>query len=275
MTPLLFRRVLSLEARTQMSYRVDFWVNALVTFAVELTLAWFVWKAVFAASGAEEIEGFTFEGMVLYYVLVILLAKMVAGGRTESWLAQDIYEGSLTRYLVYPASYWGFKYAQHLARLAPAAIQLLLFTAISLLLFTLAEVTLPDGFQITAGNLVRTVIAVALANLLWFLLAVPVEGVAFWADNVWSLNLMLHIAADLLGGRILPLAVFPAWARDVMQWTPFPYLYSFPVRTLLGEVDGSAWLQALGVGGAWCLLLMWIGRSVWQRGYRVYSGVGI
>ena len=38
----LFLQVASLEARTRLSYRVDFWVNALVGFVVEMVVVWYL-----------------------------------------------------------------------------------------------------------------------------------------------------------------------------------------------------------------------------------------
>ena len=57
MRPKLFLQVCSLEARTRMSYRVDFWINALVGFAVEMIVVWYLWLAVFEQSEAGAIGG--------------------------------------------------------------------------------------------------------------------------------------------------------------------------------------------------------------------------
>ena len=75
----LFSRVLNLESRKLMSYRVDFWLNVVVSFFTQLAVAYFLWLAVFDYSGSETIGGYTFQGMVLYYVLVILIGRVVRG----------------------------------------------------------------------------------------------------------------------------------------------------------------------------------------------------
>jgi ABC-2 type transport system permease protein len=265
----LFSRVLSLESRKLMSYRVDFWLNVVVSFFAQLAVAYFLWLAVFSYSGSETIGGFTFEDMVLYYVLVILVGRIVRGQERDLTVAQDIYEGALTKYLLYPTDYFGFKYAGHLGDLVPGVIQLLLFGLLSLSLLDLSELV-P-----TPASVAMTVVLVALANLLGFVLRFVVMLVAFWADNVWSLNVMLRFTSELLGGLMLPLSLFPNWAQDVLFWTPFPYLFYVPVMTLLGEVGTAEWLRAVAVSAAWIVVSALGALAVWRRGTLSYTGVGI
>lgn len=273
--PRLFFQIWSVEARKLMSYRTDFWLTTLVTFGVELTVAYSLWRAIFTESGRAEIGGFGFRGMVGYYLLVLLLGKLVRGDARQVAMAQDIYEGHLTRYLLYPSPYFGFKYAEHLGSLVPAAAQLVLAGLAALAWLAVTGSTIEGLGGIDGATLARTLVAVALANLLAFLMIYLVQAVAFWADNVWSLNVMLRFATGLLGGLALPLSLFPDWARSVLALLPFQYLYYQPVMTLLGRVDAGGWARGLAIAAVWCLLLAAAARNVWSRGYRTYTGVGI
>ena len=270
MRPGLFLRIVSLEARKRMSYRADFWIHAVLGLASEMAIAYFLWAAIFRAVGTGEVAGFTFEGMVLYYLAVILLGKLVRGHERDLTIARDIYEGSLTRYLIYPSSYVLFKYAEHLGGLVPAVLQGFLFGALAVW-----WLDLPLDVQIDAGSLVRAAAMVFLANILAFLLRFPLQGVAFWADNVWSLNVMLRLATELFGGFLLPLSLFPDAAREVLDLLPFAYLFYYPVQTLLGRLSPEEWLTGMGIMAVWCLLVALLGAWVWARGHRVYTGVGI
>ena len=74
---------------------------------------------------------------------------------------------------------------------------------------------------------------------------------------------------------LLPLSFFPDWTLAVLRWLPFPYLYSAPVRTLMGEVAPSEWIFGLLVGLFWCGIAALAGRLIWRRGDLQYTGVGI
>lgn len=270
MRPSLFLQVVSLEARNRMSYRAEFWLNALVGFFVELAVVYFLWAAMFRESGRDEIGGYTLTGMVTYYLAVILLGKLVRTQRFEGGVSSDIYEGGLNRYLVFPAGYFPFKYAQHLGGLVPAVFQFGLFAG--LVVFFLE---IPAHLRPTATTMAMALTAVAVANLLYYLLDYAIQLVAFWADNVWSLDVAKWFVASLLGGFMVPLSVFPAWVVPYLELLPFRFLFDFPARVLLGQIGPAEWAQGLALALGWCCAFALLGQAVWRRGVRQYAGIGI
>ena len=270
MNPRLFVHVASIEARRRMSYRVDFWLTALVGFAAEFGVVYFLWSAMFAESGEAVLGGYSFEAMLFYYVVIFLFAKIVRGVEFDNHVSQDIYEGGLNRYLVFPASYFGFKYAQHLGSLLPAVIQLTLFGGICLL-----GMDLTATVDLTLQGVAMCLASLALANLLYFLMSFPLQTTAFWADNVWSLLVALRFVTALLGGLMVPLSLFPDWAQAVNSWLPFRCLFSVPVEALMGRLPASQWALAMCVGLTWALVLAVVDAAIWRRGNLQYSGIGI
>jgi len=269
MTPRLFIQVFSLEARKLMSYRVDFWITAVVGFLAQFGLAYFLWDAIYT-DAREEIAGYTFEGMVLYYVLIILVAKLVRGSTYTNEIATDIYEGTLSRYIVYPTSYFGFKYAQHLGNIVPGLVQLFLFGALYLVLLEL-----PGDVRITPLSALMATVSILVANVLFYAITAPLQAVAFWADNVWSLVVMMRFISNLLGGAMVPLSLFPGWGQQLAGFLPFKYLYDFPVNTLIGKVSPGDWFIGLAVSLIWVGIIVGVTRVVWRRGMLAYTGVGI
>lgn len=266
----LFWQILSLETRSRLSYRIDFWLNAVVGFLVELGIVWFLWAAAFREGEREVIGGRTFQETVAYYLAVILLGKLVRGREFEGAISHDIYQGSLNRYLVFPAPYFPFKFAQRLGTLAPGFAQFALFGA--LIVFFL---DIPPSARPTVISGLLMVGAVALASLLYFLMDVLVHQVAFWADNVWSLDVAKWFIASLLGGYMLPLSVFPGWARATMEVLPFRYLFDFPARVLLGEIGLAEWALGMALCAVWCAVFVMVNRWIWHRGQLRYTGIGI
>jgi len=96
---------------------------------VRLAVVWFIVKAVFSGSGRPGIGGYDAQGMLVYYIAAILVGKLVQTTELEQGISQDIYEGALTRYLLYPVPYGVVKYVQQLGALGPAIVQLVLFGA--------------------------------------------------------------------------------------------------------------------------------------------------
>jgi ABC-2 type transport system permease protein len=264
----LFWSIAGVEARKRMSYRVDFWINAVVGFVTELGVAWFIVLAMFA--GNDHVGGFTRDGMVLYFVAVILAARLVRSADMEWAIADDIYQGALSRYLLYPVNYGLLKYATQIGALLPAIVQVILFGA-----WVPFVLGIPEGVRITPATAAMSLGALAAANLLHFMSCLPLQLVAFWADNCWSLLVAHRIVAGLLGGLLLPLAVFPAWSQSALAALPFRYLFAFPVDVLLGRVGPADYGLGIAIALGWCGVFAAISAAVWRRGTLQYTGVGM
>ena len=264
----LFWSMAGVEARKRMSYRVDFWLNAVVGFVTELGVAWFIVLAMFAGGG--RIGGFTRDGMLLYFVAVILVARIVRSSDLEWAVADDIYQGALSRYLLYPANYGILKYATQVGALLPALVQVVLFGA-----WVPFVLGIPEGVQITPATAAMCLGAIAMANLLHFMSCLPLQLVAFWADNCWSLLVAHRIVASLLGGLLLPIALFPDWSQTALAALPFRYMFAFPVDVLLGRVTAGEYAAGLGIAAAWCAILAAVSAAIWRRGTLQYTGVGM
>ncbi len=263
-------RVFTMELRRMMAYRADFWLNFLANIVFHLAAAYFLWRAVFDSRGVERMAGYSFAGLMLYYLMVPLVDRMVRGPEFSSNIAREIYDGSLNRYIVYPVSFFGYKYTAGLALLLANLIQFLAALGFFLLVFGLpADVT--PGLQGFAMGLAM----ILLAGLMYFLLSACLEMVAFWADNVWSLQVLLRFVVYLAGGGMIPLAFFPEWARELIAYTPFPYLMSFPIRCFLGTATPAEFMRASMVVGGWIPVFALTARLVWKRGALRYTGVGI
>lgn len=270
MRPALFAQVASLEARKALSYRAAFVLHMLVALVTGFAVPYYLWQAIFEARATDRIAGFTHGSMVLYYVCVMMIGRVVRGPDMGLGLAREIYDGALTRYLVYPVHYGVFKYAQHLGALLPSLWQAVVFTA----LFALV-LELPPDLVVTPGNVALALIALWVANLVHFLLTLPVLGIAFWADNVWSLAVFLRMVTSLLGGQMVPLTLFPDWSQSILAWLPFGCFFDLPVRTLMGQVPPGLWLRQLLVAIVWGAVFALLARWVWRRGELRYTGVGI
>ena len=270
MKPMLFFRILSLEMRTRLSYRLDFWLNAVIGFLAQFGLVYFIWDAMFRESGRAMIGGYEFHQMVVYYLTVIVLGKVVSGREFEGTVSTDIYEGGLNRYMLFPARYFPFKYAQHVGMMLPAAMPFVILGGIALFLLDIPPAQTP-----TLLTVAMVLPLLVVANLLHFLLTYPIQLVAFWADNVWSLEVTKRFVMTFLGGLMIPLTVFPDWAQSALGVLPFQFFFFFPARVLLGQVSPAEWALGMCIATSLCIFFWLLGRAIWHRGQLQYSGIGI
>lgn len=269
MTTSLAWQVISIELRRAFTYRFEFWFKFLGTLFANVGLAYFLWEAIYAQTGVREIEGYTFPAMVLYYVLVPLTQNLTRGHEPHS-VSTEIYSGTLTRYLIFPMPFFLYKYAANVASILVAIVQM----ALVLVVYALVA-GIPPEVALSPQSMALGLVAAVVASLLNFYLVTTIEMVTFWADHIWSLNVMLMFVIRLFGGSMLPLALFPQAVQQVLPYTPFPYLVSFPILTFMGRVSLQDWVQGMGILMLWIVVSGLVHRLVWRRGIHQYSGVGI
>ncbi len=256
-----------LEIKKILSYRAEFWLGFIGNVASQFGVAYFLWKAIFLARGLTSLQGFDFGALMLYYLLVPLVERAVNGQELGN-VSGEIYEGGLTRYLLYPVSFFRIKYLGQLAQSTVFLVQLFVAMALFMLIFRTPH-------AIGIFSILKTIPVIFCAGILHFIMTINLEIIAFWADNVWSLTVLNRLITHLLGGGLLPLAFFPDRVQSWLGYLPYSRLVSFPINCLLGHVGNREWLIGLTVTAAWSLGLGLVAAWTWSRGLKTYTGVGI
>ncbi len=262
-------QVYTLELRRIFSYRIDFWMGFFVQLVGVGGTAYYLWSSIFADSHATELGGFSLPSIVLYYLLVPVIDRLT-NGNSRGGVSNDIYDGSLTRYLVYPVPFYLYKYITRFAFTSLTIIQY----AMVLGAFALFVPKMSDA-PISLNSALLALGFTLVAGAVFFSFQFLIEMTAFWADNVWSLLVMLRFCVAFLGGATIPLSFLPERFTHFLHYTPFPAFASLPIQLALGRAGLAEATQGLWVLALWQAglgLLCWI---VWKRGTRQYTGVGI
>ena len=248
----------------QAAYRVNFVLlvigPALVFFFVKVSL----WTSIYAGAGGAPIGGMP-EAEMLAYQCYVLVVALLAQGYNSVELANDIRLGRITAHLLHPFGFLEFHVASWLAfqtlQLVVAGVTLGLVAASGL-------VPLPEPAHLVAG-----VGFSLLVSALWFWTMVAIGLGAFWLEQTWVLRVILLQISAFLSGALLPLELYPAWLREALVWTPFPYLTWVPARIFAGaypDLGGAVAVTLFWTLAAWGLVV-----AVWRRGLRLYSAAGM
>ena len=200
------------------------------------------------------------------YFFAVFLTKQI----TTVWVIYDfekeVLEGKLSPKLLQPLDPVWHHVANHTGeRFARMPFVLVL----SMLFFILY----PQAFwwpNIT--NLLLFVLAAIMAFALRFIIQYTFAMVAFWTERAAALENLWLLFFVFLSGLIAPLDVFPENVRNIVMWTPFPYMINFPASILVGlPVDLTRGF--LSIAG-WFLIFLGINRFLWRMGLKKYSGMG-
>jgi ABC-2 type transport system permease protein len=256
-----------LEAKRFLSYRVDFWLQFAVSVLAEVVIAYFLWSSIYGDDPNKLIGGYTFHQMLMYYLFVPFVGRMVRSHEDFS-LATEIKEGGLNKFLIYPLSFLQYKIMQKFVYTSLAVMQMFLG------LFFVAYL-LGLSLNLNFANFSLGILAAFSSMLLYSMMLMTLEMVAFWADTVWSLGVMLRFIAMFFGGSFIPLKLFPMWSQKILMMTPFPYLFSNTIKTFIGEYTPEQSLEGIVITLLWVIPLGAIMVSTYKRGLKQYSGIGI
>ncbi len=200
-----------------------------------------------------------------YFICVFFIRQL-----TIVWVIwefeKEVVEGRLSPRLLQPIDPAWHHVAGHLSeRLARLPFTLLLIV----LFFGLY----PDALWLPPlSHLAIALFTIAVAFALRFIIQYTFAMFAFWTERATAIEQLWFLFYLFLSGMIAPLNVFPDLVRDILMWTPFPYLIYFPAAILMGLP------VAMGKGVAimltWTGLFWGVNRWLWRRGLRQYSGMG-
>lgn len=263
-----WRSIVSQELRRILAYRSDFWVTFIGQTVIQLFIARALWQSVFEAQGVREMKGYDLEQLTLYYILAPVGTRLLLG-EGFGFLARDIYEGTFSKYLLYPLSFVQYKSLTYLTNSLFYALQLVLVT---LAYFAFYRQALPNGDELL--NLLAGTGLFFVAATSYMYLTMSIELISLWADNVWSLQVMLRFFTAFLGGGTIPLAFYPDWGLQLVKLTPFPYFISLPIRTIMGDAGAGEIAEGVLILAFWGLIFRLALHLLWKVGQKRYTGVG-
>lgn len=200
------------------------------------------------------------------YFLTVFFVRQITAAWVIWEFEKEVMEGRLSFRLLQPIDPVWHHVAGHLSeRLARLPFTLVL---IGLFFFLYPEAI----WQPNLGRVLLFLLVLALAFTLRFLIQYTVALFAFWTERASAIEQFWFLFYLFLSGMIAPLEVFPSIVRDVVKWTPFPYLIHFPASILIG--------LPIDIGRGLLMMLIWIGlffianRWLWRKGLKHYSGMG-
>src|SRR5690606_26003912 len=108
----------------------------------------------------------------------------------------------------------------------------------------------------------------AMSFLLGFFMEATMGMIAFWLLEVSSLLFVLMLFTFFFSGHMFPLEFLPDFWKNLIIYTPFPYLAYFPSAVFLGKVEGPALVNGLVILTAWTVGFAVLCRLSMLAGFR-------
>lgn len=243
-------------------YRASMMIWMLVSVTPFVMLA--VW---FSMSEGGPVAGYTQADFVSYYLLLAFVQQM-----TAVWviyeLDYDIRHGDLSIKLLHPINPLHDYMATNLADKVLRPFILIPLGILAWLIFPGIH------YDVTPLHVVLFVLALMAAWFIKFMSQYILGLLAFWVSESTGLSDIWVALAEMLGGMVAPLDLFPPAVTVVANFLPFRFMLSFPVEIVSGRLTTQGLITGLVTMAAWVLVSILIYRWVWRRGIRRFSAFG-
>ena len=242
----------------ELQFRLGTFVTVLGNL-IYLVLIFFLWKAIYASSGTDCVNGMTFNDTLIYLVLATALFNFLE--MFIVWdMSRDIQSGTIILKLLKPISFRSYSFWSYLGRNVTTFFLTFLPTFIIISIVTHGAIAL-------GVNLIFFVVSAAMALVLNFSVDMIVSTVCLYTESTWGINMVKECVVLLLSGASIPLAFFPAPLKAVVSCLPFRCIYDTPLNILLqksGYTAGRDVVIQLILQFAWCVALALAGSLFWR-----------
>lgn len=246
------------------AYRAEIVIWILTGSVPLIMLAVWIGKAQ-AAGGA--IGDFTPERFAAYFLAAWISQQLIVAW--VSWeLDFQIRQGTLSPKLLRPINVFWEHWAAHVAERFVRAPFMLAVLAVGLLLVPGTQIT-PD-----LPHALAYLLSISLGWMIRFQIAYCVGLLAFWFDQATAVDELYFVIAAFLTGAFAPLELYPAAARALIEWLPFPYTIYYPVQVLNGTIGWPEIGRVLVVQLGWVAVFAVVRTMLWRAGLRRYGAVG-
>ena len=237
-----------------LAFRLRYYTG-IVTYFINVTVYYFIWKAIFAADPS--FASFRFEEM-LTYVSVGWIIRSIYFNNIDVQLSQEIIEGKITSALLKPIDLQASIVARALGESVFRTVMLGFPSA--LLLFAVYPLLPPASVE----SFVLFVLAVTGSILIVSAINFIVGAFAVKMKSILGLLRAKFYLMDLLSGLIVPMTLFPAPVRELSSWLPFEHIVYTPLMIYLGKSSGADAWQSLAITWVWVVLMLLAGSLFWR-----------
>ena len=226
---------------------------------IYLVLVYYLWKAIYASSGVDVVNGMAFTDTMIYLILATSLFNFLE--MFVVWdMSRSIQSGKIILDLLKPLKFRTYTFWSYSGSHVVSFIMTFIPTFIVVMIITKGAI--PMGL-----NLVYFLISTVFALIVNFNIEMIVATICLYTESTWGINIVKETIVLLLSGASIPLAFFPEKLRAVVDFLPFRAVYDIPLTILL-EKNGSDTLQGLlpmfGFQALWIVILTAAGTLFWN-----------
>jgi len=241
-------------AAREATYRFDVFTT-IASVLVRVYLLRMVWVALYSRNTAP--SELPLHAIITYSTVALLMGLVMDIDQTRA-LHDKLHDGSIATDFMKPISVPLYLFADgsgevlfHAALIVPSL----------LLALFIVHIEVPAPMVLLAFF-----VSFTLGYLVGFFLNFILNCIAFWTLEIHAFQLIVTWVADLFGGEIIPLVIFPAVLQRIAFALPFASMFSTPLLIYVGVIAPARYLEAMGLQAMWVVALALVSAVIWRAG---------
>ncbi|WP_226683497.1 ABC transporter permease [Sutcliffiella horikoshii] len=261
---LKYLELLKSQIKVETAYLAWYWADVVSTL-LRLVIMYFFWVAVF--QNRTEISSISFESMITYVVIAMMLENYVSGAGNE--MARNIKNGDIALELLKPYDYLTKLIFMDLGSKANSFVRTTIPIFLVAIIFIGIEA--PPSFEVAILFLASMVVGILIGTQIDLIIGV----LAFWTVNVWGVRVLREAIVKFFSGALIPLTLFPGWFQEVSSFLPFQSMIFVPVAIYTGQIKmGPDAFIAFATQLFWLAILFVVVRVVWTQAVKKVTVFG-
>lgn len=251
----MYKEVMEQAFKTSLAYRSSFF-SWIVVSSLKLISMWFVWTAIFNASNSAVLNGFTFESMMTYIAVSVIINSII-GSMLEFRIENDVKQGQIAIGMTKPFSYPVYCFFTEIG----GKILSFLVITIPMILISIffIKISMPQ-------NILLFLISIILGFLINLSMVFLTGLWAFFSGgSIWGIRMSRIFIGEITSGSMIPLYFYPEAIKNVIQILPFSYVFHVPLSIYIGRFSFIESLNGISWQIIWLSVFTFILFIAWNR----------
>lgn len=251
-------KIANAQIHTELMYRMNYLIGLLKTF-IFISAIYFLWKTLYS-NGVVLNTTYDLNSMLIYAIIGSGL-RIVTSSFICYYISDLVRTGNISLELLKPISFQARLLFRTIGDISQDLIYK--FSIISILTFIVFRV---DVSVIRIINVAKFIPLMVCGALIIFLIDYIIGLLCFWLTDLWGVNFFKTQLITILSGALFPLWIYPAMFRSVIELTPFPYIFGYPLDVLIRGATAQEYFRILSIEFIWIAVLFLVGRLIWHKG---------
>ena len=245
----VFQRNLAYKANTVMFVLGDTMI---------LAVTYYLWKAIYSSSSASNLNGFTYNDMIIYVLLSFLTQRLIST-EVDNTISREVRNGSIASNLIKPISYEKRMLFEGFGSMFYQLVLVFIigFSAVII-------ISIKTGSNVNFTNISMYFVSVVLSYFINFYYSYSMGLLTFKIINMWGVTQIMKAIVELFSGLLIPISFFPEIVQKIFDFFPFKSMVYTPCMIFQNKLSFYEICIAIGMQIFWIIVMMLIGKIMYK-----------